>query len=77
MAKDRLNEYELFYQEIPAYDYLLESDSEIEDIVDDHVPDHGLDDNQVSRLAQDAITKTESTEITQHLGDPQLFQDRA
>lgn len=76
MAKDRLNEYELFYQEIPTRDYLSEFDTEIEDLVDEHPRDPGLDASQVSRLAQDTKNKPETSDKSIRPRNPQLFQDQ-
>ena len=50
---DHLHEYETFYQEIPASDYLKGFDIDIEDHVEDTETCEGLDASQVSRLAQD------------------------
>jgi hypothetical protein len=52
-TNDHLHDYETFYQEIPASDYLRGFDIEIEDHVDDTDSCEGLDANQVSRLTQD------------------------
>ena len=76
MAKDHLNEYELFYQEIPTRDYLSEFDTEIEDLVEERLPDRGLDASQVSRLAQDTEIEPDTSDKPQSTGDPQLFKDQ-
>lgn len=58
MSKDRLNDYQLFYQEIPnSQDYLQES--EIQDLVDEESQTSGLNASQVSLLAQDSLSATE------------------
>lgn len=61
MAADRLDDFELFYQEIPsAHDYLKES--EIDDLVDNEPSSTaGLDADQVTLLAQDSLGFTEDT----------------
>lgn len=75
MAKDRLDDFELFYQEIPTHDYLSEFDTEIEDLVDDHSTNHGLDSSQVSRLAEDTTPpEAPATESGSSSHEPQLFQ---
>ncbi len=55
---DHLHEYETFYQEIPASDYLKGFDIEIEYHVEDTDACEGLDASQVSRLAQDTYEQT-------------------
>jgi|GEM_PF-7007334 len=76
MPKDRLNEYELFFQEIPTRDYLREFETEIQDLVEEHHPEHGLDFNQVSRLADDTVTDADISDKPKGAVNPQLFQDQ-
>ncbi len=63
---DHLHEYETFYQEIPASDYLKGFDIEIEDHVEDTDVREGLDASQVSRLAQDTYEQTSSGAQGEH-----------
>jgi hypothetical protein len=66
MAKDHLSEFETFYQEIPANDYLSGFDAPIEDLVEDDQANPGLNADQVSRLAQDTVY---GEEIIRHVDD--------
>jgi hypothetical protein len=53
--RDRLDDYEVFYMEIPQADYL--DDIEIQDEYDNSPYDQiqGLSDQQVSEIAKDAL----------------------
>lgn len=56
MSKEKLDDYELFYLEIPTPDYL---DNIVLDIQDDHEPNDsqssGLSNDQVSKIADDQL----------------------
>lgn len=81
MANDHLNDYDLFFQEIPATnDYLNGFDTEIEDHVEEEVPaNQGLDADQVSRLAQDTIFGEEIIPKADNddQGEQPLFEEEA
>lgn len=57
MNNENLDEYQLFYQEVPEPDYLndIEIQDEHEDLNYEDV--HGLSDEQVSQLARDSLTQ--------------------
>jgi hypothetical protein len=62
MSKEKLDDYELFYLEIPTPDYL---DNIVLDIQDDHEPSDsqssGLSNDQVSKIADDQLNSIKST----------------
>lgn len=56
MTQDRLEDFDVFYQEIPTKDYLNDLDPQIEDFIEaGENGTQGLNEQQVSRLAQDTI----------------------
>jgi hypothetical protein len=58
MKQDNLDDYELFYMELPQADYL--KDIEIQDDYENHDYDdlRGLSDEQVSEIARDSLDGT-------------------
>jgi hypothetical protein len=81
MAKnDRLDDYVMFYQEIPASDYLRGFDMEIEDHMEDSSSPQGLDASQVSQLTQDTYDHGTGVKPANDGGDAKeqtLFDDQA
>lgn len=63
MSKEKLDDYELFYLEIPQPDYL---DNIVLDITDDHEssdsPATGLSNDQVSKIADDQLKSIKSSQ---------------
>ena len=75
---DHLDDYEMFYQEIPASDHYLQGfEIEIEDHVDDTNFREGLDASQVSRLAEDTYDQGKPIQYKQPSSEQeqQLFSD--
>ena len=76
MAKENLDDYQLFYMEIPQVDYL--SDIEIQDEYEkSDLPDRqGLSDEQVSKLAEDSLDNaTAHGQADDNPIEPSLFED--
>ena len=74
-TNDHLHDYETFYQEIPASDYLRGFDIEIEDHVEDTNTCDGLDASQVSRLAQDTYEQSGGDSEHKLEQEQQLFTE--
>ena len=83
MRKEKLDDYELFYMEIPQADYLNEIDTNIQD---EHnaLPDYnesisGLSDEQVSAIANDSLRAAQNEQRDQGStdNDPNLFNNQS
>jgi len=74
-----LDDYEMFYQEIPASDHYLQGfEIEIEDHVEETDFREGLDASQVSRLAEDTYDQSQKVDYKQPATEQEqrLFDDQ-
>jgi hypothetical protein len=75
MKKENLEDYELFYMELPQADYL--DDIEIQDEYDTNNYDEiqGLSDQQVSQIAQDSLDAADN-KANSNSHDVGLFSEK-
>jgi hypothetical protein len=76
MKRENLENYELFYMELPQADYL--DDIEIQDEYDANNYDEiqGLSDQQVSQIAQDSLDAASVRSTSKNSNDSKLFSEK-